>query len=354
MNVPLRSKESRMGGPIPLRGESFRSSDFAQSIGRAALAHVRARVEKTSPSDFAARAWPNDNDVQLVLRAASPPLDLTSAAALAQIAFAVLPMLMPFSGAAQLFERGFTVTLGRAGFVTVPGIKASSGASLSSMQFVADGAYKPVIQGVTTGPQLGPHKIAGICVASEELYSLAVADTLLRALLSESSAPALDAVVFSNLAATAAHPAGIMNGITPVTAAVAGADAFITDIKALATAIGPVAGGGTIAYIASPGQVESVRHRMAVLDPRWIPSAAVPLGTIIAVATNAIVSALGVPEFETNMEATLRMDDAPTDLMSGPTQSLWQTASVGVKMVLPATWGVRSPTGVAFIQNANW
>lgn len=327
----------------------FRTHDFTQSIVRAAVAHGCARIDKSQPPELhAANRWPNDNDVQLVLRAASPPADMTSAAALVQVVLAILPLLRSFSGAAALFADALKVPLGR-GAVVVPNIGAVA------VGFVADGAPKPVLQGVSTSSRLDPHKIAGITALSSELYQQGAIEPLMRQMLGESAGPALDAVVFSNQAATAAHPAGLLNGITPITATAAGSEAFLGDIEALGTAVGPVAGAGRIKFIVSPGKAASAQYRIFGINPEdWIPSSAVPAGTIIAVATNAVVSAMGAPEFESSVEATLTMDTAPGAFPAGNVSSMWQTASIGVKMHFPVTWALRSPTGVATIANVNW
>jgi len=341
----------------PLRDESLVSfrRDHAQTIGRAALAHVRARTEKTSPAEYAARAWPNDPDVQLVLRAAAPPLDMTSAAALVQVALAVAPLLTPFSGAAKLFSQGVQVNLGR-GAVTVPG------AGTVGVKFVGDGKPKPVVQGATTGARLDPHKIAGITVASAELYSLEGSDALLRMLLAESAGPVLDAAVFSANAASADAPAGILNGIAPLAANTGGAganvtDAFLEDLKTLAAAVAPVAGSSQIKLVVNPVSGLSAAYRVPMdVEARMIFTSAIPAGTSIAVVPTAIASSLGVPTFETNEQATLAMNDAPAPglMADANVRSLWQTASVGIKMILEATWARRSNQGVAWIQGGVW
>ena len=53
-------------------------------------------------------------------------------------------------------------------------------------------------------------------------------------LLAENVAAALDASLFSNVASSTSRPAGILNGVAPLTAATAGAGAMSTDLNALA------------------------------------------------------------------------------------------------------------------------
>lgn len=337
---------------------SFRR-DFASAIARAAAAHGLARIDQShTPAEHAAKMWPHDDAVQLVLRAASPPLDMANATAFAQVTVALLPMLAPYSAAADLFAQALKVTLGRDGSVVVPNMGPVG------VAFVAPGMPKPVLQGASTGSTLNPYKIAGIAVASSELFANPAIEGVLQNLLGESAGPALDAVVFSNQAATAAHPAGILNGIAPLTATAGGGggnDVLLADMKQLATAIAPVLGAGKLALLMHPAQGVALGMRLTRDAPNVVPliSGAIPAGTVIAVAINAIVSSLSPPEFETSSGATLHMDNAPAPIVDGgamaaPVRSLWQTASIAVKLYYGATWAVRSPQAVAWIQNVNW
>ena len=85
-----------------------------------------------------------------------------------------------------------------------------------------------------------------------------------------------------------------------------------------------------------------------------LPSNAVPAGTIIACAANGIVSVMGAPTFESSTQATLQLDNAPVGgamMTTGPATSLFQTAQIAIKMVLDASWALRSPQAVAWMQN---
>ena len=156
---------------------SFRR-DFTASIARAAVAHGRARFDRSkSASDHAKDAWPHDKEVQLLTRAASPPTDMTSGASLIQIALAVLPLLQPNSAAAALFQVCLSVAFDRNGAISVPNIPPVV------MTFVADGMPKPVLQGVSSASRLDPHKIAGIVVATMELYEQPAAAAIIGQLL---------------------------------------------------------------------------------------------------------------------------------------------------------------------------
>lgn len=328
--------------------------DPQRSIARAAVAHGLARMDRSkSAEQHAKERWPFDEDAHLITRAATVPLDMTNTAALVQVALATLPMLQPFSAAAQLFERGLTVALTReSGAFTVPNL------GLVQVAFVADGKPKPVVQGASTGARIDPHKIAGITVVSSELFAQPSIEPVMQRMLSESTGPALDAVVFSNQAGSAAHPPGLLNGIaglTPTAAAGNKTDIFLSDLQALVAAIGPVAGASPVVFIMNPAQAISMQYRSFLnVTPIMLTSSYVAMGTIIAVAVNAVVSAMGVPTFETNTQATLSMNDTATAWPGGPVASMFQTASVAIKMILDVSWALRSTQGVAWMAGVNW
>jgi hypothetical protein len=63
---------------------------------------------------------------------------------------------------------------------------------------------------------LHPCRIKIMLMATWELLSNPSAEDLLRAMLIESTGPALDRALFSQLAATAERPAGLLFGIAPL------------------------------------------------------------------------------------------------------------------------------------------
>jgi hypothetical protein len=337
-----------MNMQTPVDAPSFKRN-LGLSIVRAAVAAGLARIDrKQSAAEHAEQQWPFDRDAQLLTRAATVPLDTSNTAALIQVALAMLPMLAPFSAAAQLFGRGLEVTFAReSGAFTIPGL------SQLAVAFVAEGAPKPAVMGTATAARIDPHKIAGIAVVSSELFAQPSIEAIMQRLLSESSGPVLDLAVFSADAGSAERPPGILNGVAAIPADT-GPDAFLADLKALAGALAPVSGASPIAFIMNPVQAVSALYRASREVPNVFASAAVPAGTVIAVAVNALVSAMGVPSFVTATQATVHMSDTPTPLLGTPTASMYQTASVAIRMDLPVTWGLRSPNAVAFIEGADW
>jgi hypothetical protein len=328
--------------------------DPIRTIARAALTkalHMRNRA--STPEALARQHWPFDEDVQLLLRAAAPPADMTSASALVVIGHAILPMLAPYSAAARLFAAGLSVTLGPEGAIMVPGF------STANVAFVRGGGAKPVVQASSTSARLDPYKLAGIAVATDELLAMGSAETLIRSMLSESAGPALDAVAFSSNAATPDAPAGLLHGITPLTASASTDffDALAADIATVVGAIAPVSGSGRIAFVMNPAQYFSVRLRtfdFSEPDTVLYATAALPVGSLVAIALNALVSATSPPEFETGTQTMLSMNDAPTAWPNGPVMSMFQTNSTAIKMVEKISWAVRSPQAIAVINGVKW
>ena len=326
--------------------------DPARSIARAAIALGRFGLDRRErPEAFVERNWKNDSDAAWLIRASTTPTTLATAGDLVQIKTAILPMLRPFSAAAQLFENCLSVTFDNTGSVSVPNY------GTVGVAFVAENAPKPALQGAGTAATLTPKKIAGIVSVTLELLYNPDIENVMQQLLAESSGPVLDTAVFSANAATASTPAGILNGIAGLTPTVAGSDAFaayIGDLKKLASAVGAVAGTGDIFFIMSPAQAVSATYRSARENVNVLATGSVVDGTVIAVATNGLVSAMGAPTFATSTEATVQEDSAPGAVMTALTRSLWQTGSVGVKMNLETSWVRRATGAVAWMASVNW
>jgi hypothetical protein len=337
------------------------SGNPLRSIVRAAVAVGRARIDRSiNAGQLAARDWPFDPEAAWLTRAPTSPMTLAGTPSLTQVALAVLPLLVPFSAGAQLFQLGLSLAWGPgASAFIVPSLIPSGGGAA----FVGEAKPKPVIMGATGGARLDPHKIAGIVVVSSEAFAQPSIEQLMQQMLGESAGQALDAVLFSNAAGTADHPPGLLNGITPLTAS-AQTDLFeamIQDITALGAAVAPVSGASPLVFIANAAQALGLATRLyASLNYRVLISAQVPPGTVIAVAANAIVSIFGLPEFTTATQATLHMSDTPLPIIDGagtaaaPVSSLFQTASIGIKINQPVTWALRSPTAIAAVTGVAW
>jgi uracil phosphoribosyltransferase len=133
-------------------------------------------------------------------------------------------------------------------------------------------------------------------------------------------------------------------------------------MTALASAIAPMAGAGNIVWIVNRAQQIPLVMRPPAIPANVtiLPTTAIPAGTVIAAAANAIVSALGLPVFEAATQVQLHLNDAPLDIVgsggvvAAPQLSTFQSASIAIKMTMGASWGVRSSNAVAFMTGVNW
>jgi hypothetical protein len=342
----------------------FRRSDAAQSptmnsLARAIVAQANAVLDRnTRAADYAVNAWPNDATVPMVLRAAVNPTLTTNATTLMPVTAQFVEALGPLSAAGELVNRGISLTSFGRGTVSVPGFAPGES------QFVAEGAPIPVEQFASAGPTLLPYKLATILVATAELLDYSNADTLMRAALTESVAIGLDRVLFSNQAAVAGlRPAGLLNGIaalTPTAGGGAAQDLMAGDVGKLLTAIAPLAGSGWLIVAAVP-QAISLQFRLGQRVDNVVASGALAAGTVIAIAPRAFVSIIEAPRVDSSIEAVVHMEDtSPAEIgtvaavVAAPARSLFQTNSVGLRVISPASWGLRAPGAVAWMSGVTW
>src|SRR5262249_5954488 len=96
-----------------------RDEDPAAPLVRAVLATCLAALKRPNiPGQVARSMWPEDRDIDLVLRAAVGSATLANTPALAQIAQAFLTTLIPVSAGADLMDRGIGLSFGGAAQVS--------------------------------------------------------------------------------------------------------------------------------------------------------------------------------------------------------------------------------------------
>jgi hypothetical protein len=132
---------------------------------------------------------------------------------------------------------------------------------------------------------------------------------------------------------------------------------IIDALAALASRVAVVAGNGQIAIVAAPAQAVAINLRLG-RQPPYIVLASTTLtpGTIIAVALNALVSAVeGPPEIDSSSDAIIHEESGPSvniggGVMAHPLRSFFQSDSVGLRLRWPVTWGLRSPNAIAWME----
>lgn len=345
----------------PSRGLPFRPDPFARreaaltSLARAAIITAKRTRDKSVRN-----SWRDDSDADLIVRSAVTPTAISGsdAAALATIKIAFIAALTPVSAAAQVIARSLGLTFDGATQISIPAL------TLPKAQWISEGASIPVVQGhSSSGAMISPHKIAVITSLTNELIARSNAESVVRQILVEGVAPALDAAMFSTDAGTPGlQPPGILNGIAPLAASSAGGnyDNMIDDVGDIVQALAPVSGSGQPVIIAAPKQ--AVALGMAARDPLSVlSSAALPVGTVVGVVPEALATVVESPRLDASGEVgSLNMEDAPAEIVDGsgtvarPIMSVFQTDSTALRLIMPATWALRSSSAVAWVEGVHW
>jgi hypothetical protein len=358
-----------MTRPIPFRPDRTAVRDStARSFIRACTAELLARnTRHVVPADrILARHWPDDSTAGMVLKSASSPASVGSSSWAGVLAGGApnatfISTLGPSSAAAALLNRGLSLEWPPGvGTLRVPGIITSPTGT-----FLGEGQPIGVYDRTTSALTLTPKKLPVLTVFSRELfeYSIPNVEALVRVALGESVALAIDTVLFGAGAGDTVHPPGLLTG-SPLTASSQSflVDAMIEDISAVCSAVSAVSGTDSIVLVMAPAQAEAARLRLNT-SRLILASHALSAGTIVAVGTNTLASAIDpAPTFTSSIEATYHMDSAPAaigtpgtpNVVAATTVSSFQSDLIGLRLVLRASWGLRHPSGVSWISGVKW
>jgi len=251
--------------------------------------------------------------------------------------------------------------------------------------WVGEGAGKPLTKFDFSRTTLEPLKVANIAVLTEEVLrsSAPSADAIIRDQLVAALRERLD-IDFIDPAKSASagvSPASILNGVTGIPASGTGtADNIRDDIKALFGAfiaannapttgvwIMPSTVALSLSLMVNPlGQGEfpginmngGTLFGLPVIVSEYVPSDSD--GAIVALvnASDIYVGDEGGFQVDMSREASLQMDNAPTQNSVTPTGttlvSLWQTNSVGFRAEREINWARRRNTSVQYLTGVEW
>jgi hypothetical protein len=319
---------------------------------------VRELVDADRPSYWTKRAVARLTGIE---RAASAPHTTTNTPELSQPSLADLILsLAPGSLYSQLTARGLRLSLTGISTINIP---VRTPGTLAG-EFTAEQNAKLAHAGAFTRTPLGPpHKLAIISAFTNELreHSTPTIESAVRQGMSEDTSDVLDAKLLDDVAASAARPAGLLFGVTPLTASAGNqgeALALINDISNLVAAI-PKARDPVLVMNAT----DAVRALTVIPQLRLniLTTIALPEGTVVAIDAADFASAEGdEPQVELSENATLHLSDAPLpigeppDVLATPTLSMWQMDMTAVRHVLWCDWTMRRPGRVAVIEGVNW
>jgi Phage capsid family len=339
----------------------------SDALIRLACAKLLSRVERRDVEDVAAEMWVDDDVLPILLKAATAPASTVTsgwAESLAQTSVQDFFVSMgPSSAGALLLSRGLQFTFGPTANIIVPGILSAS----SNTAFVEQGKPIPVRElSATAATLLGPRKFSTICAFTREVLIASTIESIVRTVLTESVSLSLDAALLDANAGSATRPAGLRNGIG-ATAESANTDlreAMLEDLESILTIVAAVAGNNPIIVVADPARARRMKLRLAnVVDPGFeiMASAALGAAEVVAIASNALASAVDpVPRIETGLQGALVMNSTAAEVVDSgstvgaPVRSLWQTDSVGLRLILEVNWGLRSSSALAWCEDVIW
>ena len=303
----------------------------------------------------------------LLQRGAVNPTDTTAAAAVShQIVADFVGHLGPISAAASLIRlAGLRPSMAGASSLLIP---ERSGLPAGDVSWIAQGASIPTRKSTLSTIQLGPlKKMAAIVPLTREVLQSPGGQAVMETLIGDDVAASLDATMFSSNAATAARPAGLLNGLTALTSATGptATETMLADLGNLAAAVAAAGGTGRPVFVMATRQAAAAALRLGADKAVTIlPTAALPTGTVVAVEPLAFATAFGPdPRIEASIETTIVMDDSAPGAFSAagtpntvaaPIRSAWQTDSIMLRVILDTAWAMRSPGMVAVVNGVAW
>jgi hypothetical protein len=287
--------------------------------------------------------------------------------------FGFLQALTGHSIFPDLLGRGLSLTFDRWGTLSLP--RRTAGGAGGG--FVAEGSPIRVGRITTAAASLVPKKMGVIVPFTKELAkrSTPSIEAIVREAIVEDTAAVLDPILLDATAVSTARPAGLLNGVSAVASGFAGGDyqAVREDIKALLTPFHTANASDGIVVIMNPTQGLNLSLMEGPQgDPNWlqrikdrvtfIESTHATAGRLIAIRASDFAGAGGDPDFDVSEQATIHMEDTtPLEIVSGtgpttadPVRSLWQTASVGVRMLMDVSWTMRRTGMVQWTDGTTW
>lgn len=381
-----------------------------------ATASFLAHAEKKSVEQVIEERYPKDDAllaIRTMQKAAIPLATTFDAGWAAELTRddiqGFLKVLAPNSVTAAIASRTLMLSFDGYDSVTIPRRNKRGAMNDLGGAFVGEGGAIPLGMLSIGAAKLSRYKQGVISDFSRELgaRSTPSIQAIIREAILEDMAIKLDGVFLGSLAeVTGVQPAGILHGVTVGTADTAGGVAsVVADLKALMAGLKGSGLGRRPVLLVNDEDVLSVGFMQSALGEfvfesdvasgtlRRIPfieSANVPKGTIIAVDAASLATAFDSPEFDVNDTATIVQADAghaaptmaddgsgaigtvdqvprnagidvavdgtaaPAASVGYEARSLWQTYSVGVRSILPSTWGVVQPGGVVALNALKW
>jgi hypothetical protein len=310
--------------------------------------------------------------------------------------------LVPMSAWAALAAQGITIAFNGAATVAVPQMdigKQVGGA------WVGEGGAIPLAKGTITAKRLARYKVGGIVPLTKELERTSdpAAVEVMRVFLRQVLSNLLDSSLIGSSAEIAGvRPAGLMNGVTPIAGALGGGQAAVqADFTAILSAFSTAGVRGRFVLLMSEmtvarlGMITNALGQVAFPEvdqgrlktAQIIPTSFLADNVMIGVSVPHFASAFDPLEADISDSATVVVANAdaaaPTHAtgaagiigtanqvppdggipVSGAVGaaaagaqaiSLWQTWSLGVRMVQPSSFGLTKVGSVQAVSPITW
>ena len=285
-----------------------------------------------------------------------------------------LQALTPFSIYPAIAARGIRLSFDGYGTVSIPSRTAGGAAG----GFVGEGAPIRVGRITTAATTMTAKKLGVIVPFSRELAkrSTPQIESLVRQAIMEDTATTLDPLFLDAVAADTARPAGLLNGVAAVAVGAGGGDyeAVIADIAALMAPFDTANASYNITLIMHPAQARRLSmmpgpdgtfgwSERLMSEFNIVKSTSATAGRLIALRNSDLATAEGdAPEFDISEQATVHMEDtSPLEIVSGtgpttadPVRSFFQTATIGVRMLMDMSWKMRRSGMVQWVNGTSW
>lgn len=351
--------------------------DGMDLIVRAFVTHLVAKAEGISVDRALEQRYPGYEAVGVLVKA-DQTLGTTTvsgwASELVQTGYyGFLQALIGKSVYPELANRGLSLMFDQYGSISLPRRTAGTAGG----GFVAEGSPIRVGKITTAAATLTPKKMGVIVPFSEELAmrSTPSIEAIVRQAIIEDTVATLDPILLDATASSTSRPAGLLNGVSAVGTGYAGGDynAVREDFRALLAPFYSANGADGIVVLMNPAQGLNMSMMAGpVGDPNWlqrikdrvsiIESTNVTANRLIAIRASDFAGAGGNPRFDVSQQATIHMEDTtPLEIVSGtgptaadPVRSLWQTASIGVRMLMDVSWTMRRTGMVQWVDTTTW
>ena len=285
-----------------------------------------------------------------------------------------LQALVGYSIYPVLRQRGIALSIDGANTVNIPRRTAGTAGG----GWVAEGSPIRVGKLTTAAASLTPKKMGVIVAYSDELgdRSVPAIEALVRRAILEDTASTLDSALLDATASSTARPAGLLNGVSAAAVGYGGGDheAVKADFQALLAPFISANAADNITVIMNPAQglaiammdgptnntnwFADIRARVNIVESTYATA-----NRLVALRHADFATAMGdVPRFDVSQQATIHMEDTtPLEIVSGtgpttadPVRSLWQTASTGIRMILPVSWTMARTGMVQWINGTSY